>query len=486
MSNAYSFLPRTVKEIKTELGILKVDTKRIETVIKIFEFMRELLAVDVGREKSPFYDQPIALNDLGHIKIPRNICRKYMNSAEPGIRAIKKFFNEQAVILEDAGKTKIKISESEITNVTCGDGSRNKSMLKAIPLKPQSFNGIASATKYRTYNDYTIALSNAIYDRHDIPEKMKTYLLSLVFYFTGKITENELKDQYKESIDYIPNFSAVVVDFGELLAPLAWLDNSRSSKNPYNFNWRTATINIPLAGNEPLVDYYMKEGGRDKPYGFSVKALRGATNTVKASTFFTVYDPNTKFSDVAAKKALVVFKTLNDSKYAYVGHVLAGLAVSTQFNGMTHSNSFKVVKGETRNDFYKKVFKEINDAQKSISNKNNKLTDFLGPNSIRFARQLFNSVDLSRSFNKNTTFQQFSHAAEKRLIFMDNKKILNFTPLFVEHVLKNVIYVKMGFTGQGVPISEVLTKEQNLEKDIKLRSKNSLNGYQDALGIGVP
>lgn len=437
----------------TETG---VSNQRIDELQRVYQEVQDTLSPDV-----PYYTDPIAIaaDQDAAVKVARNICRAWYGD------------------ISDARYKRNLEERFNISKITFGNGQRSPSEVRRVDLKPQSFPGVAHDTKYHSYSGYIDVVESAVMGREDMTMQLKHYLVCILKYFDGECTGTELARVYREAAPYIPNMKDVINDFGEIIAPICFLHDRESSKEPYKFDKNRARINLPVRGNEPLVDFYMKKGPRGNKYGFSVKALdSAATNTVKPSTFFEVYEdgPFEGSTRKQVQEALNVFKDIDDTKPAYAGHVVAVLNLAQKYP------QFKSA--------YASMFTQPNEIVRKINaasfNKKDPIGKVLGRGTDEAqAREFIDQFAPRKS--PNYSMQNFSWAAEKAIIAANDDGILDFLPLFKEFVLKKVVYTKMAIRS-GVPLCEIMTYANiPAGKKAKLRQKNSFNDYQDVIGIQI-
>tara|TARA_Y100000004_G_scaffold150281_1_gene172517 strand:- start:3127 stop:4539 length:1413 start_codon:yes stop_codon:yes gene_type:complete len=465
----YNFVPTSADDIDT-FGS-ELDIKGIKDVVFCYNYITKNVPAGL-----PNGNVPINIStDTGTalFKIIPNVAQELGQTSEKSEGKVKSALYEAH---PELAKYK--------SIIGIGKGTRSKTETVTVSFKPQDFGGLASDTKEYSVMEFIKTTQKAINERDDFSLPLKAYLKCLTMYFHGHCPASKVTAFYKKAKPYIPKFDNMIVDFGEILSPMCFLHDDISKRDPYKYS--NPKVILPARGNEPLVDFYLIEAPHGK-VGFSVKALKSAaTNTIKPKPFIDVIEAYgtrgaVTLKSEAEKRAYNTFKTLAFAKTGYKGMI--GVAM-------------KLAAGD--NAFKGKYMNVISNPGKLSSLAFNAggtattpLMKVIGPNrdQAEIRTLISNFCTESSRLQKyagqtDYTLENLAYVCEALIIQANKDGILDFTNLFKEYVLKQVVYVKMDINSTtGIPSCEVLTYHNMNKSNVELRSKNSFNGYQDMIGM---
>lgn len=470
----YLFVPRDSDEIQT-LGDAN-DSPNTDDVVECYDYIMRMLE---PASQLPFANEPINISvDTGQMifKIAPNVGQYLGFTQERGETAILRAVIEHHPDLEQHRRI-----------ISIGRGTRNRSQVASVSFKPQDFANLASDTKQYTKREFINQVKTSIDARSDFSLPLKAYLRCLAEYFEGNCPASEVREVYQTAKPYIPKHNDLVVNFGEILAPMCFLHDGISQREPYLY--RNPKIILPARGNEPLVDFYLIEDPHGQ-VGFSVKAQRSAaTNTIKPGPFMDVieaYGTRGRYQITLTtrpeKAAYNLYKTLAFAPKGYLGMIGAAM---------------KMAKDDP--SFGRQYMSSVSDpgqvstlAFRAQGTVRTTLTQAFGTGVVQSQlRTLISTYCASRSRlstyagQTDYTLQNLAYVCEQIIIQANSDGLLNFNKMFREYVLKKVIYVKMDIDAtSGIPSCTVMTYHSiDPNQTVELRSKNSFNGFQDMIGM---
>lgn len=306
-----------------------------------------------------------------------------------------------------------------------------------VNLKPQAF-GLAG-TEYNI-TGYITALRNSINSRTDIVGDLKEYLLALV-----NFSINNSMNFSGIEISTLP-MSDIIKDFGEVIGPIYCIKRGLSQ---YNIGVGSSSkIFIPVAPNEPLLDYFIIASTNNK-IKVSAKA-KGTSNTLKVNDLVPPILKNPILSN----------KYSNDTEF----RIMRTIYENSMVSGPIKACVLLGIIGQ--------------DAANSVASEPAQIPD----------KKLFNSLiqkDVTLKSRKSITTKQISFLCEKEIVNYSKQslKSIKFTSI-VREVLKNEIYfVKLSIVN-GIPSFLVqATSGQTAINNLSFRTKNGYDSKSDKLGF---
>lgn len=331
---------------------------------------------------------------------------------------------------------KVAIQVENVVFYTGVDNLAKPASLSVVNLKPQAFG--LDGVEY-TLTGYLRALRNSIASRTDINGELQEYLLDLVqFAETGgtNITGYDIR-----------NFPIrdIIKDFGEVIGPIYCIKRGLTS---YNIGVNgSSKIFIPVAPNEPLLDYYINAGRNS--IKVSAKAV-GTSNTLKVADLVPVVLQNP--------------------------FLLQKYANSIEFQTMRAIHENSMVQGPIQACGILGII-----TPQAVSSVSANPTDV--PDKSLFQNLI--SSDTRLQNNSSVTTKQVSFLCEKALIEYSKQSInsARYTEI-IRDVLRNEIYfVKLNISG-GVPSFQVqATSGQTSVNNLYFRTKNGYDAKSDKLGF---
>jgi hypothetical protein len=325
-------------------------------------------------------------------------------------------------------------SEVYYTNI---DNLVKPKSVSLINLKPQAF-GLAG-TEYNI-SSYITALKNSINSRQDIVGDLQEYLLALVDF-----ANNNSRSFSGIDIASLP-MSDIVKDFGEVIGPIYCI---RRGLGEYNIGVSSSSrIFIPIASNEPLLDYYIITATNNR-IKVSAKA-KGTSNTLKVNdlvppilnnpTLFRKYSNDIEF---------------NIMRIIYENSMVSGPIKVCGMLGVISQDAVNSVSGEP------------------LQIPNTKLFTNLIQKDARLKTQ------------KTVSTKQISFLCEKEVINYSKQgtKSNKFTSI-VRDVLKNEIYfVKLSISNGNPNFLVQATSGESSINNLYFRTKNGYDSKSDKLGF---
>ena len=362
---------------------------------------------------APYYEQQNSVSTVG--RIPRGTQVVYIDNISRVHNKVAVQYNGQTVY----------------TNI---DNLAKPRSISVVNLKPQAF-GLAG-TEY-TLSGYITALKNSIRSRSDIQGDLQEYLLDLV-----EFADTNSSNISGYDINDLP-IRDIIKDFGEVIGPIYCI---RRGLSRYNVGVNiTSKIFIPVAPNEPLLDYYIIAGSNR--IKVSAKA-RGTSNTLKVADLVPVILGNPT--------------------------LLRKYSNSIEFNTMRQIYDNTMIQGPIKACGVLGII-----TQEAVNSVASNPADV--PDTSLLTNLIQSDVRLQNS--SQVTTRQVSFLCEKALIDYSKKETIKYTEI-VREVLKNEIYfVKLDING-GIP--SFMTQSTSGDTSISnlyFRTKNGYDAKSDKLGF---
>lgn len=317
----------------------------------------------------------------------------------------------------------------------------------AASLKPQAF-GVGEQ-KY-PFSSYKKTVMNFIESRKDLSAETRTYLSALFDYHSGgSTTKQKLMKIFQGVKDSVP-LNDINKDFGEVLGPVAILEQELFRKNKIILNKGAARIYVPARPNEPLMDYAIFSG--DTQYTISAKSGT-TTNVVKPPDIISLLSKDPK-----------KLKKWSKTKEFRILQILAQESIIL--------GPIKAI-----SEIYPDLISP--EAVSSISGKN---YDKKG-----FAK--FISKNEYLKTKKEPTINEIMYECEKMLQKQTKDQTFDMTELFADAIENQVFYVKFGIDVSGVGDWSVIVSDDIRKSKsgsvVYLRSKNGYTRASDRMGIQV-
>lgn len=362
---------------------------------------------------APYYEQQNSVSTSG--RIPGRTQVVYIDNLSRVHNKVAVQYNGQTVY----------------TNI---DNLAKPRSVSVVNLKPQAF-GLAGI-EY-TLSGYVTALKNSIRSRSDIQGDLQEYLLDLVEFAdtnSSNISGYDIAD--------LP-IRDIIKDFGEVIGPIYCIKRGLSQ---YNVGVNvTSKIFIPVAPNEPLLDYYIIAGSNR--IKISAKA-RGTSNTLKVADLVPVILGNPT--------------------------LLRKYSNSIEFNTMRQIYDNTMIQGPIKACGVLGII-----TQEAVNSVASNPADV--PDTSLFSNLIQSDVRLQNS--SQVTTRQVSFLCEKALIDYSKRETIKYTEI-VREVLKNEIYfVKLDING-GIP--SFMTQSTSGDTSISnlyFRTKNGYDAKSDKLGF---
>lgn len=362
---------------------------------------------------APYYEQQNSVSTVG--RIPRGTQVVYIDNLSRVHNKVAVQYNGQTVY----------------TNI---DNLAKPRSVSVVNLKPQAF-GLAGI-EY-TLSGYVTALKNSIRSRSDIQGDLQEYLLDLV-----EFADTNSSNISGYDIGDLP-IRDIIKDFGEVIGPIYCIKRGLSQ---YNVGVNvTSKIFIPVAPNEPLLDYYIIAGSNR--IKISAKA-RGTSNTLKVADLVPVILGNPT--------------------------LLRKYSNSIEFNTMRQIYDNTMIQGPIKACGVLGII-----TQEAVNSVASNPADV--PDTSLFSNLIQSDVRLQNS--SQVTTRQVSFLCEKALIDYSKRETIKYTEI-VREVLKNEIYfVKLDING-GIP--SFMTQSTSGDTSISnlyFRTKNGYDAKSDKLGF---
>lgn len=362
---------------------------------------------------APYYEQQNSVSTVG--RIPRGTQVVYIDNLSRVHNKVAVQYNGQTVY----------------TNI---DNLAKPRSVSVVNLKPQAF-GLAGI-EY-TLSGYVTALKNSIRSRSDIQGDLQEYLLDLV-----EFADTNSSNISGYDIGDLP-IRDIIKDFGEVIGPIYCIKRGLAQ---YNVGVNvTSKIFIPVAPNEPLLDYYIIAGSNR--IKISAKA-RGTSNTLKVADLVPVILGNPT--------------------------LLRKYSNSIEFNTMRQIYDNTMIQGPIKACGVLGII-----TQEAVNSVASNPADV--PDTSLFSNLIQSDVRLQNS--SQVTTRQVSFLCEKALIDYSKRETIKYTEI-VREVLKNEIYfVKLDING-GIP--SFMTQSTSGDTSISnlyFRTKNGYDAKSDKLGF---
>lgn len=341
-------------------------------------------------------------------------------------------------------------------------------------LKPQDFAGLTGVDI--TVGNLAKKIIASVEARTDLSPELSNYLIMLTTECNkpNSVPANALKAAYVKAKNKDPSsINAVKKDFSELLGALLIKNETKTNISKLGLTVTASTkLNIPTAGNYPLVDFFLKTGTTVDKY--SVKIMGKTTNTLKAHDVLSTVTNKVKNANKEETKLLEVISN-NDAK---LGPILALIQLAPTVTSIKKSDKL-----------YSK-FTSLSTAQQ--------IKDTIGKNSIAWFNfleplmtQYYNTgkSTIKKVWNAGYHYDAITVLAQYAVAKITEN--MNWDE-FVNDVYKQVTYFKFDLTEAGYPKYELVNGMSSKKpgQKFKLRAKSRLKesnpssrSGQDKLGI---
>jgi hypothetical protein len=318
----------------------------------------------------------------------------------------------------------------------------------AISLKPQAFN--VGETKY-SFTQYKTTVMDSISERKNLSPQLKTYLAALFDHYSGgSVTKDQVTKIFKKVKDDLP-MNDINKDFGEVLGPVAVIQQKLLSSNKITLSKSTSKIYVPARPNEPLMDYALIDG--TKQYTISAKSGT-TTNVVKPPDILNLIakDPTTLKKWKSTKEYKLLELLANNS-------ILLGpiKAVSEIYPNLISKRAAETATAQSYD-----------------------LAGFAG---------FINQNEYLQS-KKKPTLNEIMYECEKMIMNRTKSRELDMNGIFSDAIKSKVLYVKFevdNSTGLGkwnvIASSDI--KDFKTYGIVYLRSKNGYTRASDRMGVQV-
>lgn len=317
----------------------------------------------------------------------------------------------------------------------------------AASLKPQAFN--VGEQKY-SFSTYKKTVMGSIETRKDISAETRAYLSSLLDFHSGGSTSKQKLMKIFQGVKDSVSLGDINKDFGEVLGPVAILEQGLFRKNRINLNKGDAKIYVPARPNEPLMDYAIISGSKQ----YTISAKSGTTtNVVKPPDIISLLskDPK-KLRKWSKTKEFKVLQTLAQESII-IGPIKA---VSELYPNLISADAVGSISGK---DYDKKKFAKFISQNEYLKTK------------------------------KDPTLNEIMYECEKLLQQRTKDQTLNMTEIFADAIENQVFYVKFELDATGVGNWDVIISEDIRKAKgssvVYLRTKNGYTRASDRMGIQV-
>lgn len=365
---------------------------------------------------------------------------------------------------------------------------------QTFKMKPQDFRVAGfPLDRYIPYDTYLDALKRAIENRVELPTVVKTFLVELVNYCDSHSSGDraDLIAAYDNLVNsaYDAVIKDIQKDFSEMMAPICVLERGGSQMQRLGFpnlNKGNASVLIPEAGNEPLIDFKLKDGD-DREYPFSVKVLSNTTNVIKPQDLVNFMDNNSRddfmveFEKTIQAKVLRALspgptrKGVAETTYEAIRILAQQSNLSSRFpsNILTaipadcSSNTMT----EAHMEQYSSVWSSMAATYYPQFNQDSQFTD----------------TKLGGSGKKSAKYNQVSLIMQLAIQKLSDDGILQYRNIVVDYLMNKVTYYKFKLGGNGMPEFKMENKSFNQLKStdrFKLRAKSYKSSpVNDRVGI---
>lgn len=291
---------------------------------------------------------------------------------------------------------------------------------------------------------------NFIESRKDLSAETRTYLSALFDYHSGgSTTKQKLMKIFQGVKDSVP-LNDINKDFGEVLGPVAILEQELFRKNKIILNKGAARIYVPARPNEPLMDYAIYNG--DKQYTISAKSGT-TTNVVKPPDILSLLSKDAKKLKKWSKTKEYRILQILAQESIILGPIKA---ISEIYPNLISPAAAASVLGKS---YDKKGF-----------------ANFISKNEYLKSK-------------KDPTVNEIMYECEKMLQKQTKDQTFDMTELFADAIENQVFYVKFGIDSSGVGDWSVIVSDDIRKSKsgsvVYLRSKNGYTRASDRMGIQV-
>ena len=341
---------------------------------------------------------------------------------------------------QSGSHTRVAIQVGEKVFLTNIDNLQKPKSIGRIDLKPQAF-GLGGATF--TLSTYITTVKSSINSRDDIQGDLKDYLIDLV-----KQVEFGTNSISGYNLTELP-MGSILSDFGEVLGPIFCIKSGLSKFN-LGVN-QSSTIFFPIAGTEPLLDYFIRTG-KDS-YKISAKA-RGTSNTLKMNSLVpSLLSDNILRVRYQNTLEFRLMQTIHDNS------INIGSILGCSLIGVISQSAAASVSGLRGNN--------------TIISDN--------------AKQLFQNLILSDSRlrdKKDVTLRNISYLCEKKLVeFTKGTMVSQRLTNIVKDILNNEIFFTKMDIDNGVPRFTISSTTDRSISNLHFRNKNGYDSTSDKLGF---
>lgn len=317
----------------------------------------------------------------------------------------------------------------------------------AASFKPQAF-GIGEQ-KY-SFSAYKRAIMESIESRKDLNAESRAYLSALFDFHSGGSTSKQKVMKIFQQVKGSVSLNDVNKDFGEVLGPVAILEQGLFRANKISLNKGSSRIYIPLRPNEPLMDYAIING--DVQYTISAKSGT-TTNVVKPPDIIALLSKSPKkLKKWSKSKEFRILQTLAQESIL-TGPVKAVSEVYPQLISAAAAASF------SGKGYDKKLFSKFISQNEYLKNK------------------------------KDPTPNEIMYECEKILQQRTKDQTFDMTEIFADAIENQVFYVKFELDSSGIGKWDVIVSEDIRKTKsgsvVYLRSKNGYTRASDRMGIQV-
>jgi len=365
---------------------------------------------------------------------------------------------------------------------------------QTFDMKPQRFPGFP-LDRWISYPAYLEALKTAIEIRGELPTVVKTFLVELVEYCDSHSTGDraDLVTAYRNLTDsaYDAVIKDIQKDFSEMMAPICVLERGGSQMQRLGFpnlNKNNASVFIPQAGNEPLIDFKLKDGD-DREYPFSVKVLSNTTNVIKPQDLVEFMDSNSRddfmieFEKTIQAKVLRALGDKSDGVRPLVAEstykAIRLLAQESNLTSRFPSNILTAIPADTspsnmteaHMDQYSSVWTDMATTYYPKFNQDSQFTD----------------ARLGGSGKSKAKYNQVSLIMQLAIQKLSDDGILQYRNIVVDYLMNKVTYYKFKLGGNGMPEFKMENRAYNQLRStdkFKLRAKSyKTSPVNDRVGI---
>ena len=341
---------------------------------------------------------------------------------------------------QSATHTRVAIQVGDIVYLTNIDNLQKPQSIGRVDLKPQAFG--LGGTSF-TLSTYLAKVKLSINSRDDIKGDLKDYLLDLikqVEFGSNSITGYNLTE--------FP-MGSILSDFGEVLGPIFCIKSGLSKFN-LGVN-QSSTIFFPIAGTEPLLDYFIRT--IKDSYKISAKA-KGTSNTLKMNSLVpSLLSDNILRVRYQNTLEFRLMQTIHDNS-TNMGSILGCSLVGIISQGAAASVSGLRGNNAIISDNAKEQFKSLISSDSRLRN------------------------------NNNITLRNIAYLCEKQLVeFTKRTLISQRLTNIVKDILNNeVFFVKMNIDN-GVPRFTISSTSDRSISNLYFRNKNGYDSTSDKLGF---